>query len=476
MIFRRFNTIAGRLVAVMLLALAVSFGTALFLSHGEKQRALILIRRDDCISRTASIASLLLNTPRELQADVLRSVNSPFNRYWVTSSPPAESSQWQEAARRHLLEVRTRVTQVDASGTQIGEPRPIFSEAGLPTHAVPWERVTPTQRGATFEGQFLLLPEWNGMGTVLRVAEGVYLNAVSAKPRELEEGNTALYASFAISAITISIAAAFAARRMSRPMRKLAEAAERAGRGEDVGELPEHGAEEVHSTAVALNRMQSRLRRFVEDRTNMIAAISHDLRTPITSLRLRAEFIQDPETREKMIATLHELQSMADATLGFAREESVAEHTRVVDLGSLCASVCDDLEEIGWNVRLDEAPRVPVRCRPEAIRRALRNVIENAVRYGTCARVRVLLHTEHVEIAVEDDGPGIPEADRERVFKPFVRLESSRSRETGGVGLGLSITRTIVHAHGGEIKLSGGKPRGLRVSMMFPRDAEVRRA
>jgi signal transduction histidine kinase len=470
---RWYSTLTGQLVALMLLALLVSFATTLVLSHGEKQRALLLIRRDDCISRTASIASLLLNTPDELHADVLRSVNSPFNRYWVTTGAEIESLPWQQTARGHLLEVRTRLVNTGSGGEAVGEPRPIFTEAGLPVEERTWESVTTTQRAIRFDGQFILLPAWNGMGMVLRVADGVYLNAVSAKPRELEEGNSALYASFAISAIMISLASVLAARRMGRPMRKLAEAAERLGRGEDMGEVSEKGADEIHNTAVALNRMQSRIRRFVEDRTNMIAAISHDLRTPITSLRLRAEFIQDTETREKIIATLQELQAMADATLEFAREESISESTRVVDLASLGASVCDDLAEIGWNVKFEDSGRVPVRCRPEAIRRALRNVIENATRYGTSATVRVVTNDECVDLVVEDDGPGIPESDHERVFKPFVRLESSRSRETGGVGLGLAITRTIIHAHGGEVKLANRQPHGLAVSLRLPRDTHA---
>src|SRR5688572_19949602 len=139
---------------------------------------------------------------------------------------------------------------------------------------------------------------------------------------------------------------------------------------------------------VAFNRMQSRLRRFVEDRTRMVAAISHDLRTPITSMRLRAEFIEDEETREKMISSLDEMKTMAESTLAFAREEAVNEETRAIDINALLGSLCADLSEIGWKVEFSEGERVVWRCRPDAMRRAFRNVIENAVRYGGYAKVK----------------------------------------------------------------------------------------
>jgi signal transduction histidine kinase len=210
-----------------------------------------------------------------------------------------------------------------------------------------------------------------------------------------------------------------------------------------------------------------RLRRFLEDRTKMLAAIGHDLRTPITSLRLRTEFIPDPETREKFNATLDEMQGMAEAALSFAQSESTIEATRVVDLNALLESICDDLKELGWKVVLQGNGRLPYPCRSAALRRAIRNVIENAVRYGDQARVFIQPSSEGVEIMVEDDGPGVPDGDRERVFEPFVRLEASRNRDTGGVGLGLSIARSIVRSHGGEITLSQADA-GLRVHIHLP--------
>jgi signal transduction histidine kinase len=296
---------------------------------------------------------------------------------------------------------------------------------------------------------------------------------VYARPDLITQSTTRYYVSFGLTALLLLLVAVLAARRVARPLQRLTDSAERLGRGEDVEMLPEQGPEDIRRTTAAFNRMHSRLRRFIEDRTRMVAAISHDLRTPITSLRLRAEFIDDSEMKEKIIATLDEMQAMTEGALAFAREEATVEPTRTTDLDALLESLCADLSEMGWDVKFDDGARVPWRGRPDGLRRALRNVIENAVRYGDRARVKLDVSPESLEVAVEDDGPGIPEVEFERVFTPFVRLESSRNRSTGGVGLGLSIARTIVRAHGGDIFLTnrnGAKPvSGLRVVIRLPR-------
>ncbi len=169
--------------------------------------------------------------------------------------------------------------------------------------------------------------------------------------------------------------------------------------------------------------MRGRLQRFVQDRTRMLAAISHDLRTPITTLRLRAEFVEDEETRTKLLETLDEMQRMIEATLAFAREEAAAEDTRTVDLAALVESVAADLADLGQQVTFSGPERLPYVGRPIGLKRAVRNLIENAVTYGERARVALERGAAALRIVIDDDGPGIPEADMERVFAPFVRLE-----------------------------------------------------
>jgi signal transduction histidine kinase len=214
--------------------------------------------------------------------------------------------------------------------------------------------------------------------------------------------------------------------------------------------------------------MQARLQRFVEDRTRMLAAIGHDLRTPLTSLRLRAEFVSDPELQEKMLNTINEIQTMTEAALAFARAEATVERTRSVDLSALVESLCDDLAELSQDVTFIDSPKINYRCRADALRRAVRNLIENAVRYGERARVSLTGSAESIDIVVEDDGPGIPEGAIEQVFAPFFRIEHSRNRETGGVGLGLSIARAIARHHGGDILLANQR-NGMRAIISLPR-------
>ena len=260
------------------------------------------------------------------------------------------------------------------------------------------------------------------------------------------------------------------ARKTARSMADLAEAANRFGRGEDPPRLPERGPREVRETIRAINLMQERLHKHLQDRSRLLAAVSHDLRTPITTLRLRAEYIEDREMRERTLATLAEMEAILSATLGFARDEAADESARSTDLAALIQSLVDDHADLGGDVSYAGPDRLIGRCRPLSLKRALSNLIDNAVKYG--GRVWVELREEDGRrvIQIDDDGPGIPEGQLEKVFEPFFRLEASRNRETGGTGLGLSVARTIVHAHGGTLHLSNRTEGGLRALIRLPEE------
>jgi signal transduction histidine kinase len=214
--------------------------------------------------------------------------------------------------------------------------------------------------------------------------------------------------------------------------------------------------------------MRERLDRYVRDRTAMLAAIAHDLRTPITTLRLRAEFIEDEETKTKVLETLGEMQEMTEAVLAFARGDAASEESRTIDIAALVESIVEDAAASGRDVRFEESSVATLNVRPVALRRAIGNLIDNATSYGLRARVSVGAGEDQVKILVDDDGPGIPSVDLERVFDPFVRLEGSRSRETGGAGLGLAIARSIVRAHGGDVRLENRPEGGLRAIVSLP--------
>jgi signal transduction histidine kinase len=273
----------------------------------------------------------------------------------------------------------------------------------------------------------------------------------------------------AIMAVLLVIIVIFMVRRTTRPLELLTDRAERFGRGENIGLLPENGPQDIRKATRAFNLMQERLTRFVKDRTLLLAAITHDLRTPITALRIRAEMLEEGENRERILETLAEMQELTEATLEFARQEASEEKSRTVDLIALVEAVCADQTDLGHDVTFaSEIDRLPYACHPIALKRILRNLIENAVRYGDRARVGFSASTDALTITVEDDGPGIAAENQARIFEPFVRLEESRNRETGGIGLGLAIARTLARAHGGEVELANTNAGGARFIVTLP--------
>jgi signal transduction histidine kinase len=262
----------------------------------------------------------------------------------------------------------------------------------------------------------------------------------------------------------VAVAAIWAAGRIARPIAGLTNAAERLGRGDALILAPEEGPQDVRKAASAFNAMATRLRRMIEDQRALLSAVGHDLRTPIASLRIRTELVKDPELQGRMLNSLGEMERLTEAALAAARGGESGEPLRPVDLPSLIEAVCDDLSDTGSAVSFAALPSARVEGRASELRRALRNLIENAVRYGQSARVGLLIAGKFAEINVDDDGPGIPENALAHVMKPFVRLEESRSVETGGHGLGLTIARAIAERHDGELKLQNRAEGGLRAT------------
>jgi signal transduction histidine kinase len=233
--------------------------------------------------------------------------------------------------------------------------------------------------------------------------------------------------------------------------------------------LPETGPKEIQQAAKAFNRMRERIAGLVDDRTRMLGAIGHDLRTPITRLRLRAEFIEDEKTRRDILKDLDRMNRMVDSALSYIRDGMEREAKVPVDLGSLLRTVVDNFADVGENVGYEGQEHLAVSARPDALVRAVENLIENALKFGSRAVVRVR-RTEgnSVVIEVEDDGDGIPEAQRAAMLEPFVRGDPARSEPSSGFGLGLSITAAIARAHGGRLALGSGRLGGLLASISLP--------
>lgn len=308
----------------------------------------------------------------------------------------------------------------------------------------------------------------------LRLPDGPWLNLkVQVPPPRPWHSETFLMA-FLVMTATAGGLTLWAVRRLTLPVRTLAEAADRLGRDVNAPPLPEQGPSEVATAAHAFNTMAARIRRFVGDRTQMLAAIGHDLRTPITRLRLRAEFMEDDEQRRKMLADLDEMEAMVAATLAFARDDAAAEPTVPLDLAALCRTVLDEASDARPDAAASIAyagpPRLTVLARPVAMKRAIANLVSNAVAYGGAARLTLTAPVlgQPLRLVVEDDGPGVPPGELEAVFQPFRRLESSRNRETGGTGLGLPIARNILRAHGGDVVLRNRAGGGLQALATLP--------
>lgn len=256
--------------------------------------------------------------------------------------------------------------------------------------------------------------------------------------------------------------------RFTRPLRALADAARRLGLNIESAGLPETGPAEVREAAIAFNGMQRRIRADVLERTSMVAAITHDLQTPLTRLRLRLEKVPDEALRAKLLEDLALMREMVREGLDFASSFDGNEPEGRVDLDALLSSIVDDARDAGENVTLDGATGAVVVGGVNALRRCVGNLVDNAISYGSSARVTLTATTSGVRIQVSDDGPGIPTEHLERVFEPFYRIDPSRSRETGGTGLGLAIARNIARRYRGDVTVANRAGGGLDATIVFP--------
>lgn len=259
----------------------------------------------------------------------------------------------------------------------------------------------------------------------------------------------------------------FAVTWITRPLGMLARAARELGRDIDRPPLPETGPTEVRRAAAAFNVMQQRLRTFLDSRLRALTAISHDLKTPVTRLRLRAEMIEDPVLREGIGRDLDEMDGMLTATLNFLRGEE--ETPQQLDVNALLESMAADAQALGQPVTVEGQARSPYKARPRSLQRALENLVQNALRYGKEAQIHVEERPGALVVRVCDHGPGLPESELERVFEPFYRAEASRNRATGGTGLGLAIARGVAEAHGGSLRLANRPEGGLEATLILPR-------
>ncbi len=445
------KSLAGRLAALLILTLVLAQALSFALFSGERIAAFRSAYREDLFVRLVSLVEILDESAPDMQRRVIAATSSPIFNVTLDPTPIVPPDRIDDSALGIGLASAMKKPVEDVR-VALGGP--------------PWRGPPPgDDDGPGHRPHRHHQPAW--VRASVHMTDGQWLNASADRPPVPPLGRPFL-TSFLISALAVGAVGALGVGFASRPLRQLAVAADRLGRGETFEPLPEAGPRETRQANVAFNRMRERLDRFIRDRTAMLAAIAHDLRTPITSLRLRAEFIDDEEMKTKVLETLAEMQTMTEATLAFARGDAETEESRATDLSALVESVVDDFAASGREASFEDSPAVTVRCRPFALRRAVMNLIDNAAFYGVRACAKVEKADDEVRIVVVDDGPGIPAAELEHVFDPFVRLEGSRSRETGGAGLGLAIARSIARAHGGDVRLENRAEGGLRAVLSLP--------
>ncbi len=384
----------------------------------------------------------------------------------VSTSPPERGAALREMAGEFGPMVRAAIAE-DPPVTPDPTDPPYAGQLRANMTLVP-VRFPNRPKDVVIRGQ----PWSDAISVSMRFPDQGWLVLTMKLPRPRPWHSPTFLLAFVLMTVAAAILSIWAVRRLTQPVTLLAEAAERLGRDVNAPPLPEDGPDEVVRAAVAFNTMAGRIRRFVQDRTFLLTAIGHDLRTPITRLKLRAEFIDDDEQRQKFMADLDELDAMVSATLVFGRDTADTEPAAPFDLVALLRTVLDDAAdarpECAEALSFTGPTHITVTGRILALKRSFANLVGNAVKYGGCARVVLTIADGLATITIEDDGPGLPPDELERIFEPFYRVEDSRNRETGGTGLGLPIARNILRAHGGDVVLGNRAGGGARAVVTLP--------
>ena len=472
-------TLVGRTLLVLVIGLILSHLIGLAIYAGDRRLALTNQSEREAAERIAAVVRTFEQAAPAARPELLRGIWAPgFFVSWSRQSAIGEGDgDWRArllrgAIRSALGEAAPAEIRIHRRGLGAGDAPGLAGPPGEPWMSgmshMRHMRDMGMPMGFAMEQMDQAWRNGQILEASLRLADGTWLNfAALTAPWEPFWWSRYFLSIVVMTALVIALSV-WAVRRATKPLGAFALAADRLGSDVNAPPVSEEGPREVSQLARAFNGMQRRLRSFVQDRTEMLAAISHDLRTPITRLRLRADFVEDEEQRGKILADLEQMEAMIAATLSFAREDFAQEAQKPFDLAVLLQDLCDEAADSGHAAVYEGAASLAYRGRPVALKRVFTNLIDNAVNYGDAATVSLSVLAGQATVTVEDRGPGIPEDQQEKVFAPFYRLEGSRGRDTGGVGLGLASVRSIVRAHGGEVALSNRPEGGLKVTVTLP--------
>ncbi|MCW9045233.1 MAG: ATP-binding protein [Alphaproteobacteria bacterium] len=457
------QTLTSQTIFVLLLGLSVSHIISMLIYSDDRVEALTLMGGRNMAQRIANISHLALESPDGWRNKIVSAVSEPNFRVWLTPESMIVSefaSNNQVDVLKNYLSHQLEISDSNSIHVQLLErdhEGGIFASFGPNS----WMHMEMMKGMNGITGH-------QSLRVSLALKEGQWLNFATDIPEANSVWSTTSLLSLLSMVIAVVVLSIWVVRRLTSPLRSLGQAAQRLGKDVNAPSLDEKGPKEIRDAAMAFNEMQARIKRLIENRTSMLAAISHDLRTPITLLRLRTELIEDLEDKPKMLATLDEMEHMIATTLDFARQDALQEERKITDISALLETICSDASDTGLNVSYEPEIKVLYNCQPVALKRALINLVENAVKYGGKANVALTKSETSFSVTVEDNGPGIAPNKLDKVFQPFYRCEESRNKNTGGFGLGLSVTQSVAHAHGGEVTLENKPDKGLRATFTLP--------
>jgi signal transduction histidine kinase len=441
--------------------------TLVIAEHGiaDTSRSFELFRLGE---RTIALSKLIYAAPADTRKSLLPQLANSSLSLSISDGPSVDTAIASDDELAELEDIIVaKLTRDGVSDVRIKE-EPSSGSSQVKTHSPREDQgaveqaLSEAASDLASSGRFVVSVQFN---------DGQWLNlavAVTPEPSILTMENLLFYVGVAFAIILLSL---WAIRQLTGPYATLERAVKAIGEDLNRAPLAEAGSREARAAAGAINWMQSRLQDYVREREHLAAALAHDLRTPITRIRLRLELLKDAKLKRSLNGDLTEIEAITQSVVEFASNGFDGDEHERIDLVSLVEAVCDGFPQ----AKIDSetaATRVVCSGRPIALKRCLANVIDNAIKYGGRATVSMMVNPRSVDVIVDDEGPGIPETSVEDVFKPFLRLEKSRNRQTGGMGLGLTIARGIARAHGGDIRMLRRPQGGMRVMLSLSRCAD----
>ncbi len=433
------RSLFGRLVLILTIGLVLALVGSAAINLRERHHLLEHAGAERFAQRIATTVSLIDRLSPPDRQELIRVMSTPRTSLAISANPELLPSN--TPLPRHLMRLSAALSQ------QLEPEYRVEVAARKPAHRT--------------RGIFQV---------AICLHDGNWLTITDRRPpRPLNLRPNTLLVQLGVVLLVALLLSLLAVTWVTRPLAMLADAARALGRDIRRPPLAETGPTEVRRAAAAFNLMQKRLLDFMNSRLRTLTAISHDLKTPVTRLRLRSEMLDDPQLREDFNRDLDEMDAMLGATLAYMRGEAKQEKLQSVDINALLESMVSDAHALGQDVTLSGHASAPYPARPRALRRALDNLVQNALRYGGSAEILVKERPRSLDIRVMDRGPGIPTPELEQVFEPFYRTEYSRNRATGGTGLGLSIARDVALSHGGTLHLVNRSEGGLEAILTLPR-------